>query len=649
MQISITNFAIHNGDRMNMTNNIHDILAEYWGYSEFRPLQEDIIHSVLSGKDTLGLMPTGGGKSLTFQIPAMATEGICLVITPLIALMKDQVDDLRNHGIKANYICSGLSRRETNVALDNCIYGKYKFLYVSPERLSSELFLSKLKAMKVSLIVVDEAHCISQWGYDFRPSYLKIADIRDIFPEVSILALTATATPQVATDIQEKLRFKKGNLFKKSFNRPNLSYVVRYGDNKIQQLVHILNRVPGTAVVYVRSRKRSKEISEMLRENGISSDFYHAGLQREIKNEKQQKWKSGECRVMVSTNAFGMGIDKADVRVVAHIDLPDSPEEYYQEAGRAGRDGKRAYAVIIYSKTDKAKLKKRISDAFPEREFIRRIYDSLCYFLQIAEGEGLNTMYEFDLNTFCRTYKYPILPAYNALKLLEQAGYIVFTEEIDSLSRLMMTIQRDELYKFNQSDKNERLLQCILRSYTGLFTDYVFIQEDLIAQRSGLSRQEIYEGLIFLSKSHILHYIPRKKTPYIIFSSRRIESKYISISREIYEKRKERYVHRIESMLGYVHAEEECRVKVLLHYFGEEINECGECDICKRKNERILSTSTFLKAKKAIYQAISTDKNSLNKIIESIQIPQEEIVETLRYLCDEKQIVHKEGLYYINQ
>ena len=632
-----------------MPHKIYGILKQYWGYDEFRPLQEDIIRSVLEGKDTLGLMPTGGGKSLTFQVPVMAIEGICIVVTPLIALMKDQVDNLRQKGIKANYIYSGMSRRETLIALDNCIYGNYKFLYVSPERLYTELFQAKLKSMQVCLLVVDEAHCISQWGYDFRPSYLQIAGIRECLPGIPVLALTATATPQVADDIQDKLEFKEKNVFRKSFDRPNLSYVVRYGENKMQQLMYILDRVPGTAIIYARSRKRTKEIAEELSRNGYSADFYHAGLLAEIKNEKQQKWKSGECRIIVSTNAFGMGIDKADVRLVVHLDLPNSPEEYYQEAGRAGRDGKRAYAVIIWSKADKAKLKKRISDTFPEKDFIRRVYDSLGYFLKIAEGEGTDTMFEFNLNQFCTAYKYPLLPTFNALKILEQAEYIIFTEEIDSLSRIMVTVNKDELYKFNQSEKNERLLQTLLRSYTGLFADYVFIQEDLLAHRSGLTKQDVYEGLIFLSKSHVIHYIPRKKTPYIIYTSRRVESQYLMLTRKIYEERKDRFEHRVNSMLQYTVEDDNCRVKTLLSYFGEKIDDCGNCDVCKNRAENKLSTKKFSHIEKDIRTYLAKGATELGTLVENISYPQDKVIETLRFLCDENFVICENGLYRINK
>ena len=632
-----------------MEQTIHEILKRYWGYDKFRPLQEEIIESVLAGKDTLGLMPTGGGKSLTFQVPALAMDGICLVITPLIALMKDQVDNLRARDIKAAYLYSGLTRHETIVTLENCIFGKYKFLYVSPERLSAELFLSKLKAMKVSLLVVDEAHCISQWGYDFRPSYIKIADIRTLLPRVPVLALTATATPKVSKDIQEKLNFKTENLFQKSFFRPNLSYVIRRGENKIQQLVHILNRVPGSAIVYVRSRQKTKEIVEELRRFGISADFYHAGLKSEDKNQKQQMWKEDHCRVIVSTNAFGMGIDKPNVRLVVHLDLPNSPEEYYQEAGRAGRDGFQAYAVILYANADKTKLEKRIRDMFPERDFIFRVYEALGNYLQIAVGAGMDSAFDFNLNTFCKIFKFPILQTFNALKILEQSQYIEFTEEENSQSRVMITVQRDELYKLHVNDsKKEELLQCLLRSYTGLFSDYVFIQEDLLSKRTGQSSQEVYEGLIYFSKQHILHYIPQKRTPFIIYTTPREDLKYLSIPRNVYEERKEHFSHRIYSMLEYVLHDKKCRTRILLNYFGEVFDkDCGLCDICLEQKSGQLTSVDFSRIEHEIRKLLQQKKCTLDTLVENISYPQEKVIETLRFLCDEQYIKLKNGLYYL--
>ncbi|MDL2215274.1 ATP-dependent DNA helicase, partial [Dysgonomonas sp. OttesenSCG-928-M03] len=491
----------------------HEILRQYWGYSEFRPLQEDIIRSVYSGKDCLGLMPTGGGKSITFQVPTMAMDGTCLVITPLIALMKDQVDNLKKKGIKAVAIYSGMSHNEIITALENVILGDFKFLYVSPERLGTQLFQDKLRNMNVCLLTVDESHCISQWGYDFRPSYLNIANIREQLPDVPVLALTATATPDVTNDIQNILRFKEKNVFRKSFERKNLTYIVRESENKTASLIQILEKVQGTAIVYARSRQRTKEIANDLIHYGFSADYYHAGLSSDDKTRKQNAWKNNECRIIVSTNAFGMGIDKPDVRVVVHVDLPNSIEEYYQEAGRAGRDEEQAYAVILYSKTDSTKLKKRILDEYPEREFIGKVYESLSYFFQVAEGFGLDSTFDFNLYQFCSTYKYPILPTHNALKILDLAGYIEYTDEVDSQSRLMFTIYRDELYKYEFDKNYEHLINITLRLYTGLFADYVNINEATLGIHMQKSRTEIYEMLKVLSKRQIIDYIPAKKTP----------------------------------------------------------------------------------------------------------------------------------------
>ena len=431
----------------------HDVLKKYWGYDSFRPLQEDIIHSVYEGNDTLGLMPTGGGKSITFQVPALLMDGTCIVITPLIALMKDQVDNLKRIGIKATSIHSGMSRQEIITQLENCIFGEYKFLYISPERLGSEIFLAKLQTMKVSLLVIDESHCISQWGYDFRPSYLKIAEIRKLLPNIPVLALTATATPEVVDDIQNRLLFRKKNVFSKSFARKNLAYIVRQTEDKLQMLVHILSRVPGTAIVYVRNRKKTKEVAEYLRKEGFSADFFHAGLNHDEKERKQNQWKNNEIRVIVATNAFGMGIDKPDVRVVIHLDMPGSLEEYYQEAGRAGRDERKAYAVALCSPTDTAQLKKRISDEFPPKEFIYRVYEALGNYFQIAVGFGLDTAHDFLITDFCSAFKLPIIQTHSAIKLLELAGYLEYVEEVDNASRLIFTATREELYSYLRQDE----------------------------------------------------------------------------------------------------------------------------------------------------------------------------------------------------
>ena len=517
-------------------NKYQEILKQYWGYDSFRDLQEEIITSIGEGKDTLGLMPTGGGKSITFQVPALAQSGLCIVITPLIALMKDQVQNLRKRGVKALAIYSGMTRQEIVTALENCIFGDYKFLYISPERLDTEIFRIKLRSMKVSMITVDESHCISQWGYDFRPAYLKIAEIRELLPGVPVLALTATATPEVVKDIQSRLNFREENVFRMSFERKNLAYIVRKTDNKTGELLHILKRIDGSAIIYVRNRRRTKEITELLMQEGITADFYHAGLDNAVKDLRQKRWQNGEIRVMVATNAFGMGIDKPDVRIVLHIDLPDSPEAYFQEAGRAGRDGLKAYAVILYAKSDKMTLHKRVADTFPEKEYILQVYEHLQYYYQMAMGDGFQCIREFNLEEFCRKFKYFPVPVDSALKILTQAGYLEYTDEQDNASRILFTIRRDELYKLREmGTEAETLIQTILRSYTGVFTDYAYISEDTLAIRTGLTRQQIYNILVTLTKRRIVDYIPHKKTPYIIYTRERLELRYLHIPASAYE------------------------------------------------------------------------------------------------------------------
>jgi len=495
-------------------NKYQEILKQYWGYDSFRDLQEEIITSIGEGKDTLGLMPTGGGKSITFQVPALAQEGICIVITPLIALMKDQVQNLRKRGIKALAVYSGMTRQEILTALENCIFGNYKFLYISPERLDTDIFRAKLRSMKVSMITVDESHCISQWGYDFRPAYLKIAEIRTLLPGIPVLALTATATPEVVKDIQARLEFREENVFRMSFERKNLAYIVRQTDNKTQELLHILRKIPGSAIIYVRNRRRTKEITELLVNEDITADFYHAGLDNAVKDLRQKRWQSGEVRVMVATNAFGMGIDKPDVRIVLHLDLPDSLEAYFQEAGRAGRDGEKAYAVILYTKTDRTTLHRRVVDTFPDKEYILNVYEHLQYYYQMAMGDGFQCVREFNLEEFCRKFKYFPVPVDSALKILTQAGYLEYTDEQDNASRILFTIRRDELYKLREmGTEAEALIQTILRSYTGVFTDYAYISEATLSIRTGLTREQIYNILVTLTKRRIVDYIPHKKTP----------------------------------------------------------------------------------------------------------------------------------------
>lgn len=613
------------------------ILHDYWGYSSFRPLQEQIIQSVWAGKDTLGLMPTGGGKSITFQVPVMGMKGICLVVTPLISLMKDQVDSLRERGIKAAAVYSGMSRDEIITTLENCIFGDFKFLYVSPERLSSDIFITKLLAMDVCLLVVDESHCISQWGYDFRPSYLKISEIRRLLENVPVLALTATATREVVDDIQEKLLFKEKNVFRKSFARDNLSYVVRNADNKLTALIHILQTVQGAGIVYVRSRKQTKEIAQSLQKAGISADFFHAGLSHEVKVLKQNAWKLDECRVIVSTNAFGMGIDKPDVRTVVHMDLPNSPEEYFQEAGRAGRDGERSYSIILYTRADSAKLKKRVADAFPDRDFIVRVYEALGNYYQVAVGAGYNDVYDFSLYEFCQPFKLPFLQTHHALKILELAGYIEYTEEIDVRSRIRFLIYRDEMYSLHLDRDTDELLHTILRNYTGVFSDDVYIDESMLAVRTGKSRHEIQEMLISLSRMRYIRYIPQKKTPFIVFTTSREETRFVTISKAVYEERKERFEKRINAMIGYVEEEAVCRSRMLLIYFGEKNpKDCGHCDVCLKKNETGLSNYEFRRLEEQIKESLQQEQpRRINNLVDSLTDENtEKVIRVIRFLID---------------
>lgn len=625
------------------------ILKHYWGYDNFRGIQEDIISSIGSGRDTLGLMPTGGGKSITFQVPALANPGLCLVITPLIALMKDQVQNLRKHGIKAQAVYSGMTREEIVIALENCIFGDYKFLYISPERLGTEIFQNKLRSMKVSMITVDESHCISQWGYDFRPAYLKIADVRKLLPDVPVLALTATATPEVVKDIQVRLAFREENVFRMSFERKNLAYIVRRTEDKSGELLHILNQVQGSAIVYTRNRKRTKEISLFLNQHDISATFYHAGLDNKTKDLRQKGWQAGTYRVMVATNAFGMGIDKPDVRLVIHIDFPDSPEAYFQEAGRAGRDGQKAYAVLLYAQSDKTILKKRISDAFPEKDYIRQVYEHINYYFQMAMGDGRGCTFAFNIDEFCQRFKHFPVRVDSALKILTRAGYLEYTDEQDNASRLIFTLRRDELYRMEEHNQDtEKLLRIILRSYTGLFSDYAYINEETLAQRSGLSRQQVYDTLILLTKRHILHYIPGKKTPYIIYTRERQDTNRIVLNKEVYEDRKRSYEKLIQAMLEYAESNDQCRSRMLLHYFGEN-NEhnCGQCDVCLEKHTSGL--------KKGEYEDIASDiKNLLNRhphtpqeVIHALSVPEEKILNVLTYLLSEERIKQENGKLYL--
>ena len=621
------------------------ILKQYWGYDEFRPLQGDIIRSIAAGKDTLGLMPTGGGKSLTFQVPTMAMDGLCIVVTPLIALMKDQVENLKTRGIAAAAIFSGMSHNEILITLDNAVFEAYKFLYVSPERLATPIFMEKIKQTKVCMIAVDESHCISQWGYDFRPSYLRIADIRELLPDIPVLALTATATPEVVEDIQKQLHFKEPNLFQKSFHRSNLAYVVRTVENKDENLLKILNNVPGTSVVYVRNRKKTKEVADFLNLNGISSENFHAGLKNETKDAKQSRWKSGETRVIVSTNAFGMGIDKAEVRTVVHLDLPDSLEAYFQEAGRAGRDEKKAYAVLLYNNGDAVKMRKRVSDSFPGKEMVLKVYEALGNYLQIGVGSGLDAVFAFDIADFCIKFKLPILISYNCLKILQQAGYIELTDEQDSSSRVLFTVGKDDLYKIKHTAEQEKLIHILLRSYTGLFTDLAAINEDTIAKRLEWSHDQVYEQLVGLAKERIIQYIPRKKTPFLTFIREREATNRVILNKETYDDRRERYISRVKSVLDYAQEENICRSQILLAYFGEkDTKPCGKCDICLKKKETHVSTDEFEAIQQAIRQLLETEELTINTLLKKKPQKESKVLEVIRFMLDNGQIAENKAM-----
>ena len=621
------------------------ILKQYWGYDQFRALQGDIIRSIAAGKDTLGLMPTGGGKSLTFQVPTMAMDGICIVVTPLIALMKDQVENLKKRNIAAAAIFSGMSHNEILMTLDNAVFEAYKFLYVSPERLATPIFLEKIKQAKVCMIAVDESHCISQWGYDFRPSYLRIADIRDLLPDVPVLALTATATPEVVEDIQKQLHFREPNVFQKSFHRSNLAYVVRTVENKDENLLKILNSVQGTSVVYVRNRKRTKEVSDFLNVNGISAENFHAGLKNETKDAKQSRWKQGETRVIVSTNAFGMGIDKAEVRTVVHMDLPDSLEAYFQEAGRAGRDEQKAYAVLLYNNGDAVKMRKRVSDNFPGKEMVVKVYEALGNYFQVGVGSGLDAVFAFDIGDFCTKFKLPILITYSSLKLLQQAGYIELTDEQDSSSRLLFTVGKEDLYKLKHNAEQERLIHILLRSYTGLFTDLASINEDTIAKRLDWTREAVYNMLVALSKERVLHYIPRKKTPFLTFVREREATERVVLTKETYDDRRERYISRVKSVLDYAQEETNCRSQVLLTYFGEkDTKPCGKCDICLRNKETKVSTDDFETIQQTIQQVLTTEELTINSLVKKVPFKEPKVLQVIRFMIDNGQITENERM-----
>ena len=596
-----------------MADKFQSILQKYWGYPDFRGIQRNIIESIASGRDTLGLMPTGGGKSITFQVPALAQEGVCIVITPLIALMKDQVLHLKERGILADAIYADKSRSEILQTLDNTIFGGVKILYVSPERLASEMFQTKLRHIHVSFITVDEAHCISQWGYDFRPSYLQIADIREMKPGVPILALTATATPEVVEDIQEKLHFSEKNVFKMSFERKNLAYVVREAEDKQSEMIHILQSVGGSAIIYARSRKRTKEMAQLLSQQGITATFYHAGLDPDVKDQRQKAWQKDEVRVMCATNAFGMGIDKPDVRMVIHIDCPDSLEAYFQEAGRAGRDGQKSYAVLLYNKHDELKLFKRVEDTFPQKELIQDIYEHLAYFYQIGVGSGQGKTFEFDIEKFCIIYKYFPTKVDAALRILERSGYLHYEDNPDGKARVMFLLGRNDLYLLDQlSPSQDAVVTALLRSYGSLFVDLTYIDEAMIARQAELTIQQVYFALKSLAARHIIKFIPRRKIPFITYTRDRVDGNKVVIPKEVWESRREQYEKRIKSMIHYAKNDEECRSKQLLAYFGEENDsECKQCDVCLANRED--DKEKELRMKVAENQIIIEDHHIIEK------------------------------------
>jgi ATP-dependent DNA helicase RecQ len=617
------------------------ILIKYWGFSNFKPLQEDIIRSVAEGKDTLGLMPTGGGKSITFQVPALAHEGICLVITPLIALMKDQVNRLNSLEIRSIAIHSGMNAEEIDIALENAIYGDYKFLYISPERISTRIFQGKVGRLNLSLVAIDEAHCISQWGYDFRPSYLKIASLRDhISDKVPFLALTASATPQVIEDIMNKLVFRRKNVLRTSFDRKNISYLVRTVEDKGTYLIKTLLKAKGCGIVYVRSRKRCKEVAEMLVANGISADFYHAGLPDQLRDKKQTSWTIGETRIIVSTNAFGMGIDKSEVRFVIHWDTPDSIENYFQESGRAGRDNKPAFAVLLYSPADKSRLIDSIRKRFPPVDKIKDTYEALCNYLQVPLGSGKDNVFDFNMSDFVSKYRLPVIETYNSLQFLQREGYMEFTEEINNPSRVHFVVSRDDLYKFQVANESfDSFIKLLLRSYTGMFTEFVPVSEEALSRKSAASRDTIYQYLVKLSSLNIIRYIPGKKSALVIFTEERLVRKALMISPDNYIHVKEKYEMRLNRMIEYADSDNHCRSKFLLDYFGEASDRCGICDVCRERNELDLSKYEFDLILDEIKSILGEKSPDAEELVRMIDYSEDKVIKVIRWLLDHDNIL----------
>ena len=621
-----------------MTNQIRDILRQYWGYASFRSLQEDIILSVLSGRDTLALMPTGGGKSITYQVPGLLLEGTCLVVTPLIALMKDQVEDLRGRGIAGEAIYTGKPLDEIESIINKCIYNHVDFLYISPERLASENFRGKLKQMSISFIAVDEAHCISQWGYDFRPSYLRIAEVRAFFPKIPVLALTATATPEVVEDIQQQLKFKTSHVLSTSFRRENIAYVVRECENKVGELQHILTKTKGSAIVYVRKRKRAEELALLLASSGIKADFYHAGLSSMQREQKQENWKGGEVPVIVATNAFGMGIDKADVRAVVHYDIPDSPEAYFQEAGRVGRDGLRAYAVLLYNQGALTALKGRVEKGFPDKGYVKQVYEALANHFQVGEGGGEGQVFEFDVAKFAVAFKLDQAKVLSSVDILGVAGYLECTTAIHSRSRVMITVLRDQLYDIELGDPLlDRIMIALMRYYAGIFVQEIFVDEMFIAAELEVSASALYEGFLALSRRKIIRYVPGDSNPYILYLQPRYPLSYITLSKAAYEDRKQSYTRKIKAMIGYIEACETCRQLYLMNYFGQKDDRpCTLCDLCVKKKRLKKGERQTVDA--TVLQLLSGGSMELRDLVHAIEHDPEQVIERLRILLDENKI-----------
>lgn len=623
---------------------VHQILTKYWGYSTFRTLQEEIINSVLSGRDTLALLPTGGGKSVCFQVPALAKEGVCLVVSPLIALMKDQVENLKKRGIPAVAVVSGMDKREVDIALGNCIHGKTKFLYLSPERLISEMVTARISEMKINLIAVDEAHCISQWGYDFRPPYLQVAEIRKVLRGVPVLALTATATTGVAQDIQEKLLFPEKNLFQKSFERKNLSYVVIREENKLQRLMKIMDKIKGSGIVYVRNRKKTREIAEYLKKLNIPAEYYHAGLTPEERSGRQESWVRNRSRVMVSTNAFGMGIDKPDVRFVVHLDLPDSLEAYFQEAGRGGRDEKKSYAVLLYSQADILDLEKRVTESFPDPAVIKNIYQALANYFQLPVGSGKGLSFDFNMSDFCTRNNLKPVNIYNSLRFLERDGYIAVTDGFFQPSRIYISLSNEELYQFQVANRHyDNFIKFILRSYSGVFNDYVRISEDELASRMKISKDQVVESLKTLDKMKVLSYLPQNSMPKIFYTEERLDVKSLRLSKEYYDERKEIAFRRMNSVIHYV-SSRKCRSQELLSYFGETGSyRCGVCDTCLERNKLELSNLEFENVSEQVKHLLQKQPLFINEIVHGVQSSREDkTLKVIQWLIDNEKIKNNE-------